>query len=387
MLACPYSIRDSGFVVREPDPFRLLVAVRNDTPARAELERLLREAAGLYLPDTDIEAALLNLDAPPSADAEFMGAVAEAAGEALPAAVLVSPRGDLRPLPGFGPDRADKDALHALLRSVAHSEARDEIARRIVAHWCVVLIAEGKDNVENDLVARAVRAATRSVSGAATEMGRISTAPHAITLAHDDRSETVLAWSVGLDEGDTAGARVAILFGMGRRLGPVIPAADITESLLVQLFHLLGRNCTCTSDPRWLLGPRAPLLWGLEREVEVRDALGFDPHNPMVIHSLAGAWVFLRNPRADWGAPELSDLDSFRQALPADPAGGYTEMLIDPDAGEPGEAPEARLVDMRARDAAAAPGPVAPLLIVAAALVIVALAGGVVILLRRRGQG
>ena len=387
VVACPYSIRDSGFIVREPDPFRLLVAVRDDTPDRSALERLLREAAGLYLPDTDIEAALLNLDAPPSVDAEFISGVAEAVGEAVPAAVLVSPRGDLKVLPGLGPDSAGKDALHGLVRGVAHSEARDEIARRIVAHWCVVLIAEGEDNVENDLVARAVRAATRSVAGAATEMGRISTPPHAITLARDDRSEDVFAWSVGLDEGNAAGARVAVLFGMGRRLGPVIPAADITESLLVDLFHLLGRNCTCTADPRWLLGPRAPLLWGMEREVEVRDALGFDPHNPLVIHSLAGAWVFLRNPRADWGAPELSDLDSFRQAMPADPAGGYTEIIIDPDAGEPGDEPEAPLIDMRARDAAAARGPLGPVLMVAAALVIIALAGGVIILLRRRGQG
>lgn len=387
LLACPYSIRDSGFIIREPDPFRLLVVVRDDTPGRSELDRLLREAAGLYLPDTDIEAGLLNLDAPPSADAAFIGAVAEAVGEALPAAVLVSPRGEITTLGGLGPDRTDRDALHPLVRAVAHSDARDEIARRIVAHWCVVLIAEGDDHVENDLVARAVRAASRSVTGAATEMARISTPPHAITLARDDRSEDILAWSVGLDEGDAGSARVAILFGMGRRLGPVIPAADITENLLVDLFHLLGRNCTCTADPRWLLGPRAPLLWGMDREVEVRDALGFDPHNPLVIHSLAGAWVFLRDPGADWGAPELSDLDGFRRAMPADPARGYTEIIIDPDEGAPDDEPDPPLIDMRARDAATPPSPLAPVAIVAAALVLVALAGGVVILLRRRGQG
>ena len=61
-------------------------------------------------------------------------------------------------------------------------------------------------------------------------------------------------------------ARIAVLFGMSRRIGPVLSANVVSVSLLKNVFALLGRNCTCTSDPAWLLGPAAPLVWGQDGE-------------------------------------------------------------------------------------------------------------------------
>ena len=50
---------------------------------------------------------------------------------------------------------------------------------------------------------------------------------------------------------------------------------------------MLGRSCSCTTDPRWLSGPAMPLVWEPEMEKAVEDELGFDPQNPDALKSIA----------------------------------------------------------------------------------------------------
>ncbi len=113
-----------------------------------------------------------------------------------------------------------------------------------------------------------------------------------MTLSADKPGEQVLLWSLGLD-GEKTEARLAVLFGMGRRIGPVFGGAEVTKIGLSNLFRLLGRNCACTTDPSWLLGPAVPLSWGNDLELQVREELGFDPNNPAVAGTLAGVWTSL----------------------------------------------------------------------------------------------
>jgi len=136
----------------------------------------------------------------------------------------------------------------------------------------------------------------------------------------------VLRWSLGLDDCATE-ARVAILWGVGRRLGPILSGDKLTATNLAACFKLLGENCTCTADPRSFLGPCVPLAWTKAQRQEVRDRLGFDPEAPEARNSLAGVWTTLESGKVTGG-----------DALP-DPGAGYIEFPVEPG-GEQPPAPE-----------------------------------------------
>lgn len=148
---------------------------------------------------------------------------------------------------------------------------------------------------------------------------------------HDgDPEERILLWSLGLE---TVGernvpARAVMLVGRGERRGPQLEGEDITSQRLLEMFTMLGRSCSCTTDGMWLSGPSLPLEWSEEIEALVRVELGFDPRNPAALGAIRGV---------------LDGLDG--AAAPgalADPALGYTETLFEADMGvglDPREGP------------------------------------------------
>jgi len=375
-LGCPYSIRDAGFIVRDPAPYRLTVFVNDRTPSKKQLAQWLMQAADDYLCDSNVEVEVVNLDQQPSHEANPH--LDSPARENLPTALLLSPQDDAISLPGLGPDMASKEAVQEVVRSIVVSPKREELTAHIVTHWCVVVLVRGADAVENPRVAQAVTAAKNAVLGTTTEMGqKIANAPYIITLSPGDAAERVLMWSVGLEPGNTAQARVAVLFGMGRRIGPVLSADKISKAILVDTFLLLGRNCTCTMDPRWLLGPATPLVWGEDLQRQVYDELGFDPNSPAVAATLGGVWTSLDTAGSQGGdgGPDAGSTED-RFALPASP--GYIEFSVAP---QETEAPGATRTD-------SAPPTIEQrslrvVLGLILALVLIVLGGSVILLLRR----
>jgi hypothetical protein len=384
-LGCPYSIRDAGFVVRDPKPYRLLVIVNNKTSQREQLAEWVSEASRLYLPGSNLEAGVVNVDS--TRKDEVAQLILAHPPTHLPAVALVSPRDKLLYLPTAWQAGITREALLEIVRAVVVSPLRNEITRHLVLHWCVVVVAEGVKPAENAALFQMARAASRSVAGAMTEMGqRIDRAPYVLRLRVGDTEEKVLRWSIGLEEGDESRAAAVVLFGMGRRLGPVLPAEKTTQDLLARLFRLLGKNCTCTSDPRWILGPAIPTVWGSDMQTQVRDRLGFDPSNPSVLNSLAGAWILLRNPKADWSSPALEDFDEFAKSVPQDPSSGYTEFGIGQGSGESSdtEVDAVPTVDLRSADTSLERQAAQVVVMVVIGLAVVALLGSALIVLRQR---
>ncbi|GAG03961.1 unnamed protein product, partial [marine sediment metagenome] len=267
---CPYAIRDAGFIVREPSPYRLAVVVNDQTPSRDKLTQWLAEASDTYLLESNVRAELVNLDR--QLPAELSDEFASLVPRDLPAAMLLSPRDGAVRVPGLRRATVSRQTILAMVQSAVVSPKREEILTHIITDWCVVIVVTGSDAAENRRLGQAVAQASNEVVGTTTEMGqKVESAPHIITLAPDDATERVLLWSLGLASGDQAQARIAVLFGMSRRMGPVLSADMVSVSLLNNVFALLGRNCTCTTDPDWLLGPAAPVVWRRDLQQQVYD--------------------------------------------------------------------------------------------------------------------
>ncbi len=328
---CPYSIRDAGFIVRDPSPYDLYICVDDRTPGRESVDEWLAVAAHEWLSDSNVDARAVNLDQNP--DHEAASALASLKIRKLPAAVLVSPDSDALQMPGPATDGVSEGELRAIAAAAVSSPKRDELKTHLVDDWCVLVFAEGSDPRANQRARSAVEAAGKEIVGKPTELGpAIETEPHVLTVSVDDPGEQVLLGSLDLAAGDPADPRLAVVFGVGRRLGPVLRGAEIAERPVLGYLETLGRSCTCTSDPSELLGPSVPLAWDGDTRAHVREALGFDPEKPEVRMVLAGVWESVAAP--DSGAGE-----------PFGYADEYVEFPVETSAQPPGttgELPEAR---------------------------------------------
>jgi len=322
--ACPYCIRDAGFIVRDPGLYKLYVFVSDDTPHRGELARWLAAASGLLLAESNVRAELINIDRQDAHSA--MVHFHKLRPDALPAAILVSPRDAAMVVAGLGPGGISEQEVWELVASVVSSPRREELLKHIIRDWCVLIVVKGDDAGENRRAERAAADAARAIVGTVTEMGiEVERPPHVMSVSWRDPRERILLWSLGMSERYIGRTGIAVVFGMGRRLGPLLIGLDFEQAVVLGLLELLGRNCTCTSDPSELLGPVAPLVWGEDRYAQVRDELGFDPNHPAVASTLAGVWTSLGS--AALGAGDAMDF-----------GGGYVEFSLEELEGE-GDAP------------------------------------------------
>ncbi len=294
LVACPYSIRDSAFISgTAASSYQLQILVKGDEPAgdSASTEKItewLSVGASAWLEAANVEARVLDVS-----DADARDALPDGFSipRDLPAAILVSPRGVATTLPGIAPGKISLDAVMATALGIVESPLRKGIQKRLAKAWCVVLLVEGTDAAENARARRAFEVAARSITGQSTEMGKVvMVAPEFLSVSHRSTEESILLWSLGLESSgeEKVPVRAVMLIGRGERRGPQLEGDGVTSEELLEMFTMLGRSCSCTTDEMWLSGPALPLEWSEEVEALVKIELGFDPRNPAALGAIKG---------------------------------------------------------------------------------------------------
>lgn len=287
-FACPYSIRDAGFVELEPARYGLYCLVRDDTPDKDEVATTFEEVAHAVLLDSNIWPEVVNVDQqgshPVNQHVNFWNI------NAFPTVIMVAEGCRSLALPAFSSDEPLRGQAWSVLENAVTSPKRDELMQHVAKAWCTVLLVEGEDAAENQRAREAVAQAGESIAGAITPMGRvIQEGPQMVVVSPESSAqENVLLWSLGLDKSD--GARAAVLYGRGRQMGPVLEGDDLTKDFLLDIFYAVGLDCGCETDPRLLAGRVIPLRWGTDIQTEVAANLGFDPESPMVKTEISRLW-------------------------------------------------------------------------------------------------
>lgn len=290
--ACPYTIRDSGYIVTERTPYQVCFVVDGRTEGRDQVSGWVKRAAAAILAHSNLQGKVLDLSA--GKEGRLYRAYEASGKPPPPAALLVSPQGNALRLAGFGPGAVSEAAVRSVLAGAATSPARRKLKAALVEPWCVLVLATGTRAGDNQQATKAVAAAvatTKKIFRDAREKRFLL--PETLTLALSDPRETVFLWSLGLLDDDRSAPRVAVVFGRGRRLGAVLEGPRITARNVSRLLWLLAQNCACTSDPSWLLGPVVPLVWPRSLQARVVARLGFDPQSPGAFASLSGVWTGL----------------------------------------------------------------------------------------------
>jgi len=283
--SCPYSIRQSGFVVLKKQPYHVYCFVNDKTPGKDELSTAVNDAR-YVLRDTNVEAEVVNVDR--QLDHDAMIHYYQLAPDKLPVLALVSPKEEVTRLGGAA---LSPDNVEAVLEGVVSSPKRDEMMEHIVKQWCVVLLVKGADAADNHRALTEAKASVKDIKGKPAEMVlSIDDPPHLLVVDAKDPQERIFLWSLGLTGDDPPKAKAVVLFGRGRQVGPVLEGSNLNRTSLSNIFFKIGSNCSCTSDPIWISGRFVPLRWDDLCRREVRRLAGFDPDSMRVRSEMARVW-------------------------------------------------------------------------------------------------
>lgn len=122
---------------------------------------------------------------------------------------------------------------------------------------------------------------------------RIEEPPLIIVITQEKASkEKILLWSLDTDGYQVNEPHVAVIYGRGRRIGPLLKGKQISSKSLLSLLPIIGLSCDCGLDKKWMTGPLIPLRWDKKIQSDVVKFLGFDAENPMVKTEMSSIMSF-----------------------------------------------------------------------------------------------
>jgi len=277
-LACRFNVRDVGFVDLGSEPYRLFIFVPEGTP-KSEIELLKSTAYASYL-DSNVKATILTQkDALKSKAAKFIPRELTQVQ-----AVLISPDGK-QSLPVKLTEEGKPLAVSVWdgLESVFDSTRRNLVISKVYEHYCVILITEGKNAEENQRIRNLANRVVKSISSQMDKLEKEIREPPVVEIISikDFNSEKAFLWSMGITEiAETP--QVAILYGRGRMIGPVLRDERLDERSLKAIVNTIGLNCECGLDRKWMQGPMVPQKWDDDLQKRFANHLGFDPESPAI---------------------------------------------------------------------------------------------------------
>lgn len=279
-FGCRYNVREVGFVDVGIDAYRLFVYLPENSSADEVAS--LKETADAVLIDSNVRLEPLVVGG--DANHPAMKLLAPHGIARFPAAVLVSPDGQSMPL-GLTPAGGSlKQAVSAVLEYVLHSPTRQEIFEKAADNYGVVLLIDGPDPQRTIAAREAVSTAIGQISEQLEFLPKpIARPPAFVTLDRQSLArEEILLWGLGVKPQDVNEPLAAVLYGRGRWIGPLFRGDMFTADHLTELLSIIGGDCECGLDHRFLQGTMLPARWDEDLHQKVVESLGFDPEDPMV---------------------------------------------------------------------------------------------------------
>lgn len=310
--ACRYNVRDLGFIDLEPAAYTLFLTLPTNTPPAAR--SALLDPAQSSLRDSNIRLeTVAPADLPRHKLARQLEPLIPLTS---PAALLVSPDHQtlVVSLPGLaGPDAPSR--LTNTLDGLVNSPTRATLLREAARTFGAILFLPGTDAAANAAARRSITEAIAALrQGMAGLPKAVSAPPALVTLDPADLTrERVLLWSLGLETNAVAEPRLAVVYGGGRWIGPLMRGAEIAALNLTRLFDVIGADCECGMDLSWTRGTPLPCRWTPTLQQIATSSLGFDPDDPLV--RIEASRILGRYGSA--------------QTDPAAAAAGYREVPID----------------------------------------------------------
>jgi len=207
----------------------------------------------------------------------------------FPNVMLVSPKGRTK-LFMFDEKEDFNQKIWSILEEIITSPARVELAEKIIQAYGIVYFIEGSNREENKTALKRINKAIDEIKLIMNSLPKpVNIPPVIITIKVNQRKEEdVLLWSLGWNKmTDKNKPAVALIYGRGRRMGPLLKGNMIKKDIIRNMLRFIGQDCECGLDRSWMLGTMIPLRWDTKLKSGVYKQYKFDADNPMVISEMS----------------------------------------------------------------------------------------------------
>lgn len=304
--ACRFTVREIGFSTLSREVYTLAFIDGSSAVDAASLEPYRQQ-----LRQSNMQLLVLH----PQQDAKHPAVLlASQKGVSFPAVVLISPDQRIWAFQTNNP----ADIFSEIIDSPVRKKMRDLFYNT----FAVVLWVEGKDSLQNQTAARLVRAACESIQNVMPVMPKkVKYPPVAIHISSEKfQNEKLLMWSLGLD-GPANEPLAFVMYGRGRKMGAPLNYGQMQDSGLYKYMAMIGADCECSLDRKWMLGGQVPLWWPSETSQLLTDEVGFDVDNPMILAEMSRIMASKKSETTDelvGFVPETIDLSIFDQPAAPD---------------------------------------------------------------------
>jgi hypothetical protein len=311
-LACRYNVRETGFINLGAEAYYLYVYANQDT--LPDIIPDSNQISDTVLADTNVKLEVIDVNQQGNHPALKYLALWQI--QTFPSVILISPEGQSLAVPVTKPNQPFRQTLQLALEEIIFSPKRQEIIQKVAKTYGAILLIEGPDEQANKMAKGAANAAVKSVALQMEIMPKPIARPPEIVVI-DWRTlpdEKILLWSLGLELQDVNGPYAAIFYGRGRWIGPLFEGQQITEGNLASILFVIGSDCECGLDYRWLRGTMLPVRWDQKIQAQAAESLGFDPESPTV--KMEMSWIINKGIGGD-----------FYPSVPL----GYQEFVMEPE--------------------------------------------------------
>jgi len=276
--ACRYTVREIGYTDLGETDYHLYMIV-DDLVEEATIKDF-KQIGYAVLMDSNVKVSVVNIDNDKRHLAlDYLDIDNRAKG--LVEFLLVSPEGKAKLITTNG--ILQKEMLWDVMETLVNSEIRDRMVKEFYRSYGALLLVEGKNPIENLRVRKVAEKAIEEIQAITGAMAKPIDVPVRLyVLPYAKRkSEEILLWSMGVSLEDKDPYLVT-LFGRGRMMGAPLKGWEITSKETFKLLSIIGADCECGLERKWLLGSAVPFRWGMEQSSLLAAELGFDVENPMV---------------------------------------------------------------------------------------------------------
>ncbi len=283
-MACRFTVREIGFADFGNDSYQFVLF--NDDRISVADAKLFFNISYAALLDANI--AVKVIDVKEDKSSPLLKYYVKSDDGNLPNTILVSPEGRVKSFMFSGTEDFTQ-SVWGLLERIVTSTARDRLMESIIKSYGVVYFIEGDNSEENKRAYKLVEEAIEEIKLIMMNLPKpVHIPPAIITIKAADRpQEDVLLWSLGWDKVDNGAPAVALVYGRGRRMGPMLKAENIKKDIIRNMLRFIGEDCECGLDRSWMLGTMIPMRWDSNLQAGVVSQYGFDADNPMIISEMS----------------------------------------------------------------------------------------------------
>lgn len=283
-FACRYTVREIGFADFGKDSYQFVLF--KDNRISDANEKLFKSISYAALLDANISVEVIDVQKEKSSP--LLKYYIKPENGELPNAILVSPEERAK---AFTFNESDNftQTVWNLIEKIVTSTSRHKLITEIIRSYGVIYFIEGNSLKENKKFRKIVSEAIDEIKLVMMSLPKpVHIPPAIITVkANEIEREDVLLWSLGWEAVDKSKPAVAIIYGRGRRMGPLLKGDMIKTDVIQNMLRFVGEDCECGLDRSWMLGTMVPLRWDSKLKAAILKQYGFDADNPMVISEMS----------------------------------------------------------------------------------------------------